>query len=440
MSDARFRCDDVEYALLGAALSDPAALPAARALLGAADFGLHAHATVWQAACDVADASGAADLVAVTAELRTHGRLGTVEAHVRLKPLPFMGAPLDRVEGWARRVAAHARARRVAATLGAHLARLDDAGVGPDEFADTAAAAVALAATSADTPGESWLDEDMDALYRQLEARALGHASTAPRALHSGFVKLDQHIGGLRSGQLYVIAGRTGQGKTALATTVAIKVAASGVAPVLVASLEMTADDMAGRSLSWLAEVTQSRIRGGGDFPLEEEEVERLRKYAQTPLFKRKVRLIASADLTVTDLRARARRMQATHGLSLVIVDYLQLVKVEGGKGAGRQGREREVAEISRGLKRLALELKVPVIALSQLNRAADERETPVLSDIRESGAIEHDATAIVFIWPDADDAFVRVIVAKSRFAPCGEFRARFVRQFTKFVDPEEAR
>jgi len=429
----RFRVDEIEHLLLGAALSEPAAMAAARPRLTAAEFGLAAHGTLWDAACAFFDAGRPLDLAALRVALRERGVLNAVEQGVRLAPLPYMPAPAERVAEWARLIGANARARRVARTLGACLAKLEaDAELGADEFAFACREAVSRSADEPEAAGESWLDEDMDALQRELEAAE--RRGTTTEALTTGIEELDRLLGGLRPGQVYVMAGRTGQGKTALATSIALGLAMTGRPPVLFASLEMTPEDMAGRAMAWLGNVAQSRIRQGREVPMTGEELQATNAAAGE--IRRRVRVL-SGDLAVRDVRARARQLQASHGLSLVVVDYLQLMRPE---ASGKANRERDVAELSRGLKRLALQLQVPVIALSQLNREADERATPVLKDLRESGAIEQDASAVVFLWPSESPDVVRLIVAKSRFGPCGEAKALFIRALTRFetyVPPE---
>jgi replicative DNA helicase len=432
-SAERFRVDELEYLLLGAVLSEPGAMPAARPVLDAADFGFPPHALAWDVLAACFDAGRPLDLAALRVALRERNKLNVVEQAVRLAPLPYMPAGPERVAEWARQVAANARARRTARALARCLARLDEGDLGPEEFAFAAREAVARAADEGETAGESWLDDDMAALQRALEGAAL-NGPTPGAALTTGIEGLDVLLGGLRAGQVYVVAGRTGQGKTAFATSVVLAMALLGKPPALLVSLEMTAEDMAGRAMAWLSEVPQSRIRQGREAPLEDSEIEATCTAAAA--IQRRVRLL-TGDVTVRDIRARARRLKHTDGLSLVVVDYLQLARPE---TVGKGTRERDVAEISRGLKRLALELGVPVVALSQLNREADERETPILKDLRESGSIEHDATAVVFLWPGKDSDFVRLIVAKSRFGACGEAVARFVRPLTRFEDPEVAR
>lgn len=426
MSDAeRFRVDEIEYVLIGAAMTDMAAMANARALVSPDSFGFPAHRSIWSVMCDQFDSGRPIDLVSIRAILRQRNAIGAVETNVRLGPLPYMPAPSDHVAEWAGRVSANGRARATYRALHRGLALADDPELTAEVFCASAREAVSRAADEGDDAGESWLDDDIDELQRRLEdAEKNGPVS---QGLTTGLEDLDRLVGGLRGGQVYVLAGRTSTGKTALAGSIAIGMALLGQDPSLFVSLEMTAEDMAGRAMAYLAEVPQSRIRSGTERPLTEAELEETNKVSAS--VRKRVRLL-SGDVTIRDIRTRARHMKHTHGLSMVIVDYLQLVSPE---KTTKGSREREVAEVSRGLKRLSIELKVPVIALSQLNRDADDRERPRLKDLRESGAVEQDATAVVFLWPTDDPDKIQLIVEKSRFGALGETTAHFDRPTTRF-------
>lgn len=432
-SEEKFRADEIEYALLGAVLSDSTLMAVARPLLAHDAMGLPGHAIVWSALCEAFDAGHAVDLASLRVALRERNRINTVEGQVRLAPLEYMPASIEHVTDWCRAISAHNRARRVRSVLAACVAKADE-GLSAADFAHAVREAINRAANEGERNDESWLDEDMDRLQRRLESVADGSVGGA--MLSTGLEGLDRLLCGLRGGQVYVLAGRTAQGKTALAATIALNNALLAAAsPVLFASLEMTAEDMAGRAIAWLSGVPQSLIRAGDSVPLDANTMQATS--LASGAIRRRIRMITGADLTVGELRARARRLRAERGLSLVVVDYLQLMRSEG--VGNKQSREREVAEISRGVKRLALELNVPVLALSQLNREADASEKPELKHLRESGSIEQDATAVVFLWPGKDPDTVRLVVAKSRFGAQGEALARFDRPLTRFEDVRDS-
>jgi replicative DNA helicase len=252
----------------------------------------------------------------------------------------------------------------------------------------------------------------------------------------TGYPELDGMLAGLQPGELVILAGRPSMGKSALAFNVAINAALFASASVLVHSLEMSRGSVGERVLSSDSPVDGMRLRSG-----------RLQTHDWVALTKSAGRLAAlpvtiddSGTLTIADIRARARRWAATTtGRRLVVVDYLQLVSGERVKGGNR---EQEISSISRGLKQLAKELECPVLALSQLSRALESRsdKRPIMSDLRESGAIEQDADVIAFVYrdevynPDSDDKGVaEVIVGKQRNGPIGTVRLHWQSQFSRF-------
>jgi replicative DNA helicase len=286
----------------------------------------------------------------------------------------------------------------------------------------------------------------------------------------TGFRDLDALLGGLHSSDLLILAGRPGMGKTALATNIAYNAAYSyqhteGREGAVVGffSLEMSAEQLASRILSEQSDISSDRMRKG---ELANEEFNRL-SAASTTLHQIPIFIDDTPALTVSALRTRARRLKRQHNMGLIVVDYLQLIS---GSGMSRNdGRVQEVSEITRGLKTLAKELEVPVLALSQLSRAVEQREPPrpQLSDLRESGSIEQDADVVAFIyreeyylerkkpghradedagkyeeriqrWEDAKEKVANladIIVAKQRHGPIGDVPMRFTGAFTRFSD-----
>jgi replicative DNA helicase len=251
----------------------------------------------------------------------------------------------------------------------------------------------------------------------------------------SGYADLDKMTAGLQPGDLIVVAGRPSMGKTTLALNIAENAAIGKNVPVAVFSMEMSREQLAFRMISSLGRVDQSHLRTGmfGD-----EDWARINsaiaQMKTAPLY-----IDDSGALTPTEVRARARRLMREHGgLGLIVVDYLQLMQVAGGK----ENRATEISEISRSLKALAKELSVPVIALSQLNRSVEQRtdKKPVMSDLRESGAIEQDADVIMMIYreevyePDTPrKGIADIIIAKQRNGPTGEVHLTFLGKYTRF-------
>lgn len=254
----------------------------------------------------------------------------------------------------------------------------------------------------------------------------------------TGYKKLDDMTSGFQSGDLIVLAARPSMGKTALSLNIAAQAAEHG-ARVGFFSLEMAAEQLTLRLLSSESGIAHHNIRNATITSQEWVELTNVAaKLAEQKLF-----IDDSAMMTVLDLRARARKLKIEHGLDLLVVDYLQLLH-----GTRRQeNRHQEVSEISRSLKALAKELNVPIIALSQLSRAVDSRmdKRPMLSDLRESGAIEQDADLIMFLYreviynPDTENpAFSELIIGKQRNGPTGTVGLHFVNSATKFIEGDD--
>lgn len=259
--------------------------------------------------------------------------------------------------------------------------------------------------------------------------------------LATGFRDLDYKTAGLQNSDLILIAGRPAMGKTAFALNIAEYIALHGDAKIALFSLEMGREQYIRRMLSMNSRVDSQKIRSG---ELEDEDwlrlVDSVRRIGKTNLY-----IDDTSGITVSELRTKCRKQKLTKGLDLVIIDYLQLMS---GSGTRRgESRQQEIADISRSLKVMARELNIPVIALSQLSRAVEQRpdKRPMLSDLRESGAIEQDADIVMFLYrdevyhPDTEDKNVaEVIIAKQRSGPIGKIRLAWLPNFTKFGNLEE--
>ena len=252
--------------------------------------------------------------------------------------------------------------------------------------------------------------------------------------ISTGFNEFDKLTAGLQPGELIIVAGRPSMGKTTLAINIAENAAIGSKVPTAIFSMEMPSQQLAFRMISSLGRVDQTHLRTGR-FP--DEDWSRINTAVQlmseAPIF-----IDDTASLSPTEIRARARRLQREHGLGLIVIDYLQLMAVPGSK----ENRATEISEISRSLKALAKELSLPVIALSQLNRSVEQRtdKRPVMSDLRESGAIEQDADLILFIYREEvynqdtqRKGIADIAIAKQRNGPIGDFPLTFVGRYTKF-------
>lgn len=259
--------------------------------------------------------------------------------------------------------------------------------------------------------------------------------------LATGFTDLDHKTTGLQPADLVIVAGRPSMGKTAFALGIAAHVAIKMQQPVAMFSMEMPGESLAIRLLATIGRIDQQRIRSA---QLKEDDWPRFAAAIQT-LSTAQLFIDDTPALTPTELRARARRLKREHGdLALIIIDYLQLMQTPR-EGASRAA---EISTISRSIKALAKELNIPIIALSQLNRSLEQRvnKRPIMSDLRESGAIEQDSDLILFIYRDEvyheespDKGIAEIIIGKQRNGPIGVVRLTFLNQFTKFENYTEA-
>lgn len=255
--------------------------------------------------------------------------------------------------------------------------------------------------------------------------------------LPTGFIDFDQKTAGLQASDLIIIAGRPSMGKTAFCLNIAQNVATTVKIPVAIFSLEMSKEQLAIRMICSQGQIDGSKLRTGY---LAKSDWDKL-TYAAGVLSDSPLFIDDSPGPTVLDIRARARRLQSQHGLALVIVDYLQLIR---NRQSRTENRQQEISEITRSLKSLAKELNVPVIALSQLSRAVEQRQDrrPQLADLRESGAIEQDGDLIAFLYRDEiynknspDTGTAELIISKQRNGPTGTLKLSFQKQYTRFSD-----
>ncbi len=450
---------DAEAAVLSAALLSAEAFDSIQEFLSAEHFYAEANRRVYEGIVELNAAGRPVDIVSVAGWLRDRGRLDQVGGTPYLAQLVDATPAVAHVEEHARAIREKWRLRSLIATCQRFAAEgYGDCGE-VQSFVDSAEQAIfELARVPASSSVVPVRDAIHDAFRILSEARQRGGGITG---FETGFSELDRRTSGLHKGDLYIVAGRPGMGKTSFVLNLAANVAAprkvvQGDDPygrdvvevpghgVAFFSLEMPREQLAARMLASEARVDMSSIRSG---QVQAEDWNKLTEAAarmgRLPLW-----LDDTPAISILDLRAKIRRLQAElrnnpngpKDLGLVAIDYLQLM-------SGRKGvtsREQEISEISRGLKQLAKEMGVPVIALSQLNRSVETRNTkdkrPQLSDLRESGAIEQDADAIMFIYRDEyyfqespDKGIAEVIVAKQRNGPTGTCKVKFTSQYTRF-------
>src|SRR5918992_3832176 len=376
----------------------------------------------------------AVDALTVCDELRSHGELedGGGGAYVHSLPtvVPAVGAVLD----YARIVRDDALMRGILNTTREIQSEVLAHRGEPMDLIERAESA--LFRIGHDT-GKGEMRSIEDVLHEEMDKLVeLSKGDVGLTGVPSGFQDLDDLTGGFQAGNLVVLAARPAMGKSALATNFAENAAVEHGKAVALFSLEMSETELAHRFLASRARVSSDELRKGRVKADRWNKVNQAAgKLASAPLF-----IDDSSDLGVLELRAKARRLAARHGLGLVIVDYLQLMRPEG----RAESRVEQIGQISRGLKILARELDVPVIAISQLSRAVESRpdKRPLLSDLRESGSIEQDADVVMFVYRDEyyDRESERLgeadlIIAKHRNGPIGQVTLSFLPKYPKFAN-----
>lgn len=425
-----------EHALISALLmnGDPSAIATAAEEVLAADFSSEACALTFDAILALDAANRRVDLVTVAEVLKTQGRLATVGGPAFLAAITE--TPMfDNIAGHARLIREKG-ARRQLRRSSLEVAELchSDALELPALFEEAGRKfneVLLQRQRAAFRPMSELVEETLSMLDAMKRGGGL-------LGIGTGFPDVDRVLAGMEPGELIVLAARPGVGKTSFAMQLAEHHACSEKRlPVAVFSLEMPSKQLVLRMAAARARVPLERIRRGRLTPIDEE---RLSESMQT-LFDAPILIDDSGDVSPLDLRSKARRLKQQHPLSLIIIDYLQLMKMRGRV----ESRQVEVAEISRSLKHLAKELEVPIVALAQLNRRVEERKgPPMLSDLRESGAIEQDADVVMFLHrerPEDDEGEsaaneltpVEVHVAKQRNGPQGEARLLFHGAYTRF-------
>lgn len=438
---------EAERSALGSVLIKPAAFDELASEVVADDFYLPAHRLIFESMAALDGRRQAIDPVAIVAELRQRGSLLALEGgEAYLMELGTSVPTAENLATYARIVREKATLRRL---IGA-CAEIQSAARGDfgayEDFLDEAEGKVFRVAQRDRRSGYLSLGETMPGLLEGIEARARDGKEIT--GVPSGFSRLDGMTAGLQPENLVIVAGRPGTGKTAWAINVAVHAALKHKIPVLIFSLEMSRAELMERMLAAECRIDSTRIRRG---LLDFEDWRTRVVPAGSRLSAAPILIDDGAAPTILEIRSKARRFRGDQryfptggGLGLVVVDYLQLAR--GVAGRRDENREREVADISRGLKALAKDLKLPVMALAQLNRGVEHRmdKTPQLSDLRESGAIEQDADLVLFIHreaafsPEANPSEANLIVGKNRHGSTGAVPLTFIKEYTRFENYAE--
>ena len=424
---------EAERGLLGAVSLQPRRYAEVAPQLEVADFALDAHGLIWAAMGGVAAQGHAPDLMAVRAELRTRGQLEAIGGNAYLGTLldyQARGVQLDTYVRLIRDAAVRRQLRAVARGLEtAATSDLVETGATLDTT-QQALHALTARLSLAEARGLVPAKDALPAVTRRVEALVSGQGLTG---VSTGFRRLDWYTGGFRPGQMIVIAGRTGMGKTSLALQMAFHIAALGLGSVALYSLEMSAEENLLRAVCQIADVDSAALLHGR---IREVDIPRV-VHAIGTLGDAAWAIGDEGTVRVADVRRQCEALKVTSGLALVVVDYLQLMTAT----AKVTNRTEAVSEISRGLKCLARDLEVPVVALSQLSRApkGQERKRPELSDLRESGAIEQDADKVIFVHRDdtlsGETTEGSLLLSKNRQGPCAVIPATWVAQSTRWLE-----
>jgi replicative DNA helicase len=432
---------EAERALLGSILLDNDSLNSALEILGKEDFYSDAHRVTFESMVALSEKSRTIDLVTLSEELARNGLLeksggaGYLAALTDGVPIGTMAA----VGEYCRIVKEKSTVRRLINASNTVISRCLEGTDDPEVLIDLAQSQVFDIAEQRVTSGFATIREIVKTSFGKIDV--LFDRGQRVTGIETGFVDLDNMTSGLQAGELIVVAARPSLGKTALALNIAAHASIEKQKVVGLFSLEMSKESLVIRLLCSEARIDSHKLRTG--FSSREDwsrMTAALGRLSEAPLF-----IEDTPALSIMQIRAKARRLKAEKGLDLLIVDYLQLVS-----GQGRfENRTQEVSYISRSLKSIAKELKVPVLALSQLSRAPEQRpgQRPQLSDLRESGSIEQDADVVIFIFRERkpaeeqehDEEFAhggsetRLIIGKQRNGPTGEVPVVFLKPYAKF-------
>ena len=429
---------EAESSVLGGLLLDNGAWDRVGDLLVDSDFYRHEHKLIYAAIGALINASKPADVITVSEHLQNQGKTAEMGGLGYLNSLAQYVPSASNIRRYAEIVRERSILRKlVSASDEIATNAFNPQGKAIDRILDEAGQKIFNIGEEGSRMKQGF--QSMDTLVVELLDRVQEMADNPNdiTGVPTGFYDLDRMTSGLQPGDMVVLAARPSMGKTAFAINIAEHVALNEGLPVAVFSMEMGASQLAVRVVGSIGRIDQGHLRTGklsdDEWPRLTEAIEKLRTVS--------LHIDETPGLTPSELRANARRLARQCGkLGLIVVDYLQLMSGSGGSGG--DNRATELGEISRGLKMLAKELQCPVIALSQLNRSVEQRtdKRPMMSDLRESGAIEQDADIIMFIYRDdyynkdsKDPGVAEIIIGKQRNGPTGTVRLTFLKNLTRF-------
>jgi replicative DNA helicase len=426
---------EAERSILGAILLDDKAVYAVLETLRSDDFYLEGHRKIFQKMYALTASSRAIDLITLKEELQRNGELETAGGPAYLASLTDGLPRAINIEHYAKIVREKAALRRLIQISSEIIERSYQSDQPAEEILEDVEKSIFELTNQQFRTGFAPIEGLVGSVFKQIEEVA--NRKTLIPGVETGFVDLDRMTAGLNPADLIIVAARPGLGKTSLCLNIAQNAASKHNLVVGIFSLEMSKEQLVKRLLCSEAEIDAHKVRSGY---LNKEDWTRL-SHAAGVLSQTRIFIDDSAGISVGEMRSKTRRLKMEHGLDLLIVDYLQLMS---GPDRRYENRTQEISQISRGLKALAKDLHVPVIAVSQLSRAVEMRRgdhRPQLSDLRESGSIEQDADVVIFIYredainPTAENTGVaELIIAKQRNGPTGSLQLAFIRQYTKFA------
>ena len=431
---------DAEQAVIGSMLTDKDAVVDAIETLKPDDFYRQDNKTIYEAILNLYNRAEPIDIITVKSELTSLGKLDAVGGLEYIAILPDKVPTTANVEKYIKIVEEKSILRRLIKASN----ELIDLGYAEteevDSIIDQAEKKVFEISQGKNQKGYTPIKDILVESFAELEK--LYNQKEPITGIPTGFADLDYKTAGLHNSDLVLVAARPAMGKSAFALNIATNAAVQAKVPTVIFNLEMSKSQLVSRILCSEAMVDSNKVRTG---KIEEDDWIKLAT-ALGPLSEAPIYIDDTPGITVTEIRAKCRKLKMEKNIGLIVIDYLQLIQ---GSGKRNSSREQEISEISRSLKILAKELDVPVIALSQLSRAAEQRadHRPMLSDLRESGAIEQDADIVMFLYrddyynPDSEKKNIaEVIMAKHRAGSTGTVELLWLGSYTKFVNIEKYR
>lgn len=427
---------EAELAVIGSVLTDPQSVAEAAEVVGADDFYYAQNREIFAAAMELFNENSAIDFITVSNKLAQADKLEAVGGIIYLRNAATNVPTTHHVSYYSDIIKEKSTLRKLIKSAGAISGMAYDGADGSDSILQRSEQLIYDVAAGRESNDIVPIKSVLMGSYRQLVENSQSKGGIT--GVDTGFDELNRLTGGFHGGELILIAGRPGMGKSSFAVNIAEHVAITDKNTVAIFNLEMPKEQIVNRILCSQAMVNSVKMRTGD---LDGDDWEKIgdvvNKVALSPIY-----IDDTATITVSQIRAKCRRLKQTKNLTMVVIDYLQLMQ----SGKRTDSRQHEISEISRSLKILAKELNIPVVALSQLSRASESRsdKRPMLSDLRESGAIEQDADMVMFLYrdeyynPDSEDKkLAECIVAKNRSGETRTFKLGWKGEYTKFQNVE---